>query len=449
MDRYKLIALVIIIIYITSLAFSVYSVKTERQIQLEENKDEYKTQGDIIVEFFTSSGYCGSCEKVKPIVNAIEEYYSYKENITIKTYPIDDTTYKENLEKWRNYGFQTFPSVVVKNTSKCYLKDCSQNITLLDTDETYNFLYLNYTNLNNTVYDHLTGNYSKENTEPKTNTKVDTPFGKIDYSELSLPLITLILGAADSINPCSFFIMLFLLSILLYTNSRKKIIIVGSIFIFFSAFIYFLIMFVIFNTAIIIEQQIIITIIAGLIAVIFGMLNIKDFFTFKKGPSASIPKKQKSKLYKQMRKIVKLTSIPSVIIATIILAISANMVELLCSLSLPLVYAGTILPAFGLDTAQSNLYLIFYNIVYIIPLIIIVSIVVYTLGRWKLTEFQGRILKLFSGIMILSLGEILLIEPNMLESIIVPLVILASSFVLTLITSFLWEKNENKTVINN
>jgi len=443
MNRYKLISLLIILIYIVSLAFSVYSVKTERQKQLDENGDEIE-QGEIVVEFFISSGYCGSCEKAKTIVNKVEDYYSKEENLTIKRCPIDDTTYKENLEKWRDYGFQTFPSIVVKNTTKCILKDCSQNITFLDTDETYNFLYLNYTNLNNTIHNHLTGNYSKKNTESETNNKVDTPFGKIDYSESSLPLITLILGAADSVNPCSFFIILFLLSILLHTNSRKKMMIVGSIFIFFSALIYFILMYIIFNTAIIIEQQIIITIIAGLIAVIFGILNIKDFFTFKKGPSASIPEEQKSKLYKQMRKIVKLTSIPSVVIATIILAISANMVELLCSLSLPLVYAGTILPAFGLDTIQSNLYLIFYNIVYIIPLIIIVTIVVLTLGRWKLTEFQGRILKLFSGIMILSLGEILLIEPNMLESIIVTLFILASSFVLTSITGFLWKKEEAK-----
>jgi hypothetical protein len=208
-------------------------------------------------------------------------------------------------------------------------------------------------------------------------------------------------------------------------------------------------MFIIFNTAIRIQEQIVITIIAGLIATIFGILNIKDFFTFDKGPSASIPKEQKTKLYKQMRKIIKLTSIPSVIAATIVLAISANMVELLCSLSLPLVYAGSILPAFGLDVVQSNFYLLLYNIIYIIPLIIIVSIVVFTLGRWKLSEFQGRILKLFSGVMILSLGEILLIEPNMLESIIITLIILASSFVLTFVVSLLWKKSETKNTIKS
>jgi thiol-disulfide isomerase/thioredoxin len=366
MDKYKLIALLIIIIYAISLAFTVYSKRIENEQDTNKDIKDTIEKGEIIVEFYYSSGYCGSCEKIKPIVNELEDFYSDEENLTIIRYPIDDTTYKDNLEKWMDYGFQTFPSIVVKNTTKCNLDDCSKNTTLLDTDEIYNFLLLNYTNLNQTIYTHLTGNYSEKNLEPKSSTIIDTPIGKIDYSDLSLPLITIVLGAADSVNPCSFFIILFLLSLLLHTDSRKKMMIVGSIFIFFSAFIYFILMYIIFNTAIRIDQQIIITIIAGLIATIFGILNIKDFFTYKKGPTTSISKEQKSKLYKQMRKIIKLTSIPSIIIATIILAISANMVELLCSLSLPLVYAGTILPAFGLDTIQSNFYLVFYNIIYVI-----------------------------------------------------------------------------------
>jgi len=443
MDKYKLVTLIIVILYSVSLAVVSYSNKPKEKEEVEYTSE----QGDIIVEFYYSSGYCGSCEKVKPIISKIEEYY--KENITVQRYPIDKTTYVDNFEKWSDYGFQTYPSVVVRNLTECNSENCAgKNITFLDTDETYTFLYLNYSNLNTTVYNHITGNYNEKTTQSTTSTIIDTPFGKIDYSSLSLPIITLILGAADSVNPCSFFIILFLLSILLHTHSRKRMIIVGSIFIFFSALIYFILMFIIFNTAIRIQDQIIITISAGLIATIFGILNIKDFFTFEKGPSASIPKEQKTKLYKQMRKIIKLTSIPSVIAATIVLAISANMVELLCSLSLPLVYAGTILPAFGLDTIQSNFYLVFYNIIYVIPLIIIVSIVVFTLGRWKLTEYQGRLLKLFSGIMILSLGEILFIAPNMLESIFITLMILSSSFFITFIANLLWEKSETKTPID-
>jgi hypothetical protein len=176
------------------------------------------------------------------------------------------------------------------------------------------------------------------------------------------------------------------------------------------------------------------------------LLNIKDFIFFKKGLSASIPESQKPKLYNQMRKLVRITSVPSVIAATIILAISANTVELLCSFGLPLVYTGTILPLYSLSGFENYLYILLYNIIYIIPLIIIVLIVVLTLGRFKLSEFQGRQLKLFSGLMILSLGEILIFKLTLLENIFVTIGILLFSFCLTMCLSFIWKRDMRKEI---
>lgn len=219
--------------------------------------------------------------------------------------------------------------------------------------------------------------------------------------------------------------------------------IIGSIFIFFSGFIYFLIMLLLLQAFKFTGEQIIITIIAGIIAIIFGILNVKDYFFFKKGLSASIPDSQKSKLFKQMRKIVKITSIPSLIIATIILAASANTVELLCSLNLPVIYTA-ILSSYNLNLITSYTYLFVYNLVYVIPLMVIVGITVITLGHWKLSEFQGRLLKLFSGLMIFSLGEILLLNPNLLSNVFLALTILILSLFVTFIV-YLISKNYNES----
>jgi hypothetical protein len=249
-----------------------------------------------------------------------------------------------------------------------------------------------------------------------------------------------LLGAIDSVNPCSFFVLLFLLSLLLYTKSRKKMIFVGGIFIFFSGFIYFLLMAAILNFVEVVRNQFIISYLAGIIAIVFGLMNIKDFFFFKKGPSTSISDKQKSKLAKQMRNIIKITSVPSLFVSTVILAISANTVELLCSFYLPFIYTGTILPLYDLSIFEKYLYLIFYNVVYVIPLLIIVSIMVITLGRWKLSEYQGRVLKLFSGIMILSLGLILLIKYEILNDVFSIVYILIISLISSIIISTIWKK---------
>ena len=87
------------------------------------------------------------------------------------------------------------------------------------------------------------------------------------------------------------------------------------------------------------------------------------------------------------------------------------------------------------------LYIFFYNLIYVIPLLVITLIVVITLGRKKLSEFQGRMLKLFSGIMIFSLGEILLLNSNMLSNFFVAIEVLLLSlgitFIIYLISKFL------------
>ncbi|KYK32196.1 MAG: hypothetical protein AYK22_07580 [Thermoplasmatales archaeon SG8-52-3] len=390
----------------------------------------------IVLEFFISSKPCDSCDEKKPVVEKIENIFG--ENITVERYLVHKDDYEDNYNRFISYGFKIVPAVAVRNISAPDF-----NILLPYEDITEE-------NLIDAIEYHFEGNYSYIPPEvDKDEICISTPFGEvcINLSDASLPIITILIGAIDSVNPCSFFVLLFLLSLLLYTKSRKKMLFVGGIFIFFSGFIYFLLMAAILNFIAVVENQYIISYMAGIIAIIFGIINIKDFFFFKKGPSTSISDKQKSKLAKQMRNIIKISSIPSLFFSTVVLAISANTVELLCSFYLPFIYTGTILPQYNLGLVEQYLYLIFYNIVYVIPLLIIVGIMVITLGRWKLTEFQGRILKLFSGIMILSLGAILLFKYELLNDVFSIIYILLFSLFTSVIISILWryklQKKEN------
>lgn len=61
-------------------------------------------------------------------------------------------------------------------------------------------------------------------------------------------------------------------------------------------------------------------------------------------------------------------------------------------------------------------YLVLYNVIYVSPMALIVLVFAWTLGARKLAEYGGRVLKLLSGIMMLSLGAILLLWPNLLHS---------------------------------
>jgi len=424
MDKKTIISVCIVAVYLISLAF--FFILEEDIIEPDGYiKTVYgNTDADVKILFFVYNGVCPNCDIAKDRV--YNDILPGNESILcIEEYPVDySDELEKNYELFSSYLFANVPALVIMNTSHPELKNHTKTLIIDDIKDTVN------NKLEQAVQYHLDGNYSIYLDLSDDSYIIDTPFGEIDASDLSLPILTMILGAMDSINPCSFFILLFLLSILLHTNSRKRMILIGGIFIFFSGLIYFLIMFLLLRTFQITGEQVLITILAGIIAIIFGILNIKDFFFFKKGPSASIPESQKPKLYKQMRKLVKITSIPSLIVATIILAISANTVELLCSLNLPVIYTA-ILTSYNLSSFDSYLYLFFYNLIYVIPLLIITSVVVISLGRRKLSEFQGRMLKLFSGVMIFSLGEILLINSNTLSNVFVAIEILMFSLGVT------------------
>jgi hypothetical protein len=136
------------------------------------------------------------------------------------------------------------------------------------------------------------------------------------------------------------------------------------------------------------------------------------------------------------------------IIATIVLAISANMIELICSLNIPLIYTG-ILVTHPMSNFEYIIYLVIYNIIYIIPLLLLVIAMVVTLGRWKLTELQGRKLKLFSGLMIFLLGLIMLIKPDLLKNFFTAIIILIVSILSTIVISTIWKKFRINDKVNN
>lgn len=239
--------------------------------------------------------------------------------------------------------------------------------------------------------------------------------GERDARELSLPLATLTLGLLDSINPCAFFVLLFLLTLMIHAHSRLRMLTVGVVFVSFSGLIYFLFMTAWLNLFLATGGVRFVTLLAGLVAILIGAFNIKDFFLFHKGPSLSIPEKVKPGLYRRVRDLVKSSSYLSLLGGTALLAIAANSYELLCTAGFPMVFTR-ILTLQGLPIWQYYTYLVFYNIVYVIPLLIIVIIFAVTLGAHQLTEKQGRRLKLVSGVMMADMGVVLVFFPTQLQS---------------------------------
>jgi len=261
--------------------------------------------------------------------------------------------------------------------------------------------------------------------------------GKIETKKFSLPILTFLIALADGFNPCAFFVLTFLLAALIsLTGARKKILLVGGVFIFFSALFYFLFMAVLLNVFQLGKKITILTIIAGLIAVFAGLINIKDYFFFQKGISLTLPKSHKERFVQRVKNLSLAKSTWALIGATSIIAATINIYELLCTFGFPMVYTR-VLTLRNLPSIQYYLYLIFYNLVYVIPLTVIVLIFAVTLGRRTFSQLWVRRLKLISGFMILFLGLILMIKPKLLESVLTAFSILFIAIIISVIIIFL------------
>ena len=252
---------------------------------------------------------------------------------------------------------------------------------------------------------------------PPPNDSINTILGTLSVSNLGLPIFTCIIALLDGFNPCAMWVLSFLLTLVIHARSRKKIALIGGIFVITSGVIYFIFMtgWLNFYTMGILRQYTnYLRITVALVAIVMGFINCKDFFFFKRGISLTIPESAQPKLFKKMRELVHAQATVEVIFGTVVLAVTANLIEFGCTVGFPAFFTQ-VLTLQKFSTLTQYLYLAAYNVVYVIPLAVIVGIFAWTMGGRKLTEKEGRILKLVGGALMLALGLILLIKPDLLS----------------------------------
>lgn len=368
-------------------------------------KADARTSEKLTVYFFWGQG-CPHCEKEKPFLDELQKTYP---ELEIRRYEVwyntENARFFEQVIKSAGFKVAAVPITFIDDIAYIGFSENKKH----DMEEKIRFCLEHGCS---DMIESAAKAYGIDN-----QMAVDLPFfGKVDSTNMALPIFTIAIAALDSFNPCAFSVFFFLLSLLIHARSRKRMFLIGGIFVFFSGTIYFLFMAAWLNIFLIIGRVVLITLIAGIIALTVALLNIKDFFFFRKGFSLSIPESAKPGLFDRMRGLIKSTSLLSIITGTVVLAIAANFYELRCTAGFPMVFTR-ILTLHQL-VAQYYFYLILYNIIYIIPLTLIVMVFTITLGSKKLTEWEGRKLKLISGLMMFGLGTVLLVRTSLLNNII-------------------------------
>ena len=397
----------------------------------------YDSAGKPVIQFyFYWSNKCPHCAEALP----------YVDNLTILRTDVDVHSYQLVGEPDNVARYEVMASALGQEArSVPAFVLCNTMLTGFDPEVTPQQLegLLNRCQQHLVTHHTLTGFRGIEN-EPIV---LHLPFvGAIETSVSSLPLMTLMIAGIDAFNPCAFFVLMFLLSLMLHTGKRRRMLLVGGVFVFFSGLLYFLFMSAWLNLFRVIGHLDAITIGAALVALIIGLINIKDYFWFKQGVSLTISEQAKPKLFQRMRNLLQARSLPTLLLATSGLALFANLYEFLCTAGFPMVYTR-ILTLSELSTLQYYAYLLLYNIIYVIPLLVIVLVFVISMSVRKLQETEGRQLKLLSGNMMLILGLVLLLTPTLLQNFLASLLLVVAAILLTLLLGML-DRQFHKRALN-
>ena len=253
-----------------------------------------------------------------------------------------------------------------------------------------------------------------DETSAESATAMDSQrLGSLTVDSLGLPLFTLTLGLLDGFNPCAMWVLLFLLSLLVRLRDRRRMALIAGTFVLTSGAIYYAFMAAWLNVFLAVGLSGPVRVGLALLALTIGVFNVKDFVAPGHGPSMSIPASARPGLVARMVKLRDTQAMPALLSGVVVLAVVVNLVELLCTAGLPAVYTA-VLTQQGLSAAAHYAYLGLYILGYLADDSLMVGIAVMALGTGKLSERGGRLLKLFSGVVMLVLGVVLLLRPQWL-----------------------------------
>lgn len=218
------------------------------------------------------------------------------------------------------------------------------------------------------------------------------------------------LALADSVNPCELAMLAMILITILIHNPGKKAKVLQAGFAFISAvfigyLVYGLIIVQFFNffAEFLRQNTTIIYTVLAIIAMVLGALNIKDFFSYKKGGFATeMPLFMRPKMKKYVESI---TSAKGAFVIGFILTLFL----LPCTMG-PYIVASGLLSELGILKALP--WLLYYNLIFVLPMIIVTLLIYLGFARveqvsgWK--ERNIKILHLIAGILLFLVGVALL-----------------------------------------
>jgi thiol-disulfide isomerase/thioredoxin len=247
---------------------------------------------------------------------------------------------------------------------------------------------------------------------------VDVPFvGDVDLGGRSMLLSTVIIGFVDGVNPCSLWVLSILLALVLHSGSRRRVALVGAVFLLVTSAMYGLYIVGAYTALSYAEFLPWIQRSVALIAIVLGLVQLKDGFGIAGGPSLGVSEQARPGMYQRMRGLAVVDRpIAALLGATAALAVGVSLIETPCTLGLPILWTNLLTENDVPFTGAAVLFVVYLAVFLLDELIVFVAVVA-TMRSLKVQEHHGRALKVISGMVMITLGAVMIASPEALETI--------------------------------
>ena len=268
--------------------------------------------------------------------------------------------------------------------------------------------------VNDKYTENIPDNFSKNEAKSDKTTTIKLPiFGKVNLKKLSIPYAASIIGFVDGFNPCAMWVLLFLISMLFTMEDRRRMWILGISFLLTSGIVYMAIMLSWFGIAVNITTSIFVRNIIAIIAIIASIFNISKFFTEKDSGCSVTDNKKRRRILVRIQKFTHEKNFILAILGVILLAVSVNVVELACSVGLPLVFTQ-ILAINHVSFFMTFIYTLIYIIFFLIDDILVFIIAMKTMKVTAISTKYNKFSHIIGGVIMLIIGILLLFKPGWL-----------------------------------
>lgn len=239
--------------------------------------------------------------------------------------------------------------------------------------------------------------------------------GKVDLKNISLPVLSILIGIVDGFNPCAMWVLLFLISTLISMKDKKRLWSLGLTFLITSSLVYMAFMVSWLSFAKMISGVLVVRMIIAIVATISGAINLNSFVNQlgKEDGCNVVSAKKRKKVFSKIKKFTHEKSFIIALLGVILLAISVNLIELACSAGLPVIFTG-LLAMNDLSTLEYWFYIVIYIFFFMLDDLIIFAIAVKTMQLTGISTKYTKYSHLIGGILMFIIGILLIVKPEWL-----------------------------------